>query len=101
MSLTMTAIAKSALSFASGARLPADYALVTHRAPGSRWALRSTIPACVARVIYRAGRDHAPDRLDCQLIGNLATKPGLVLRNVGLTEQLMARLAELLHHVNG
>src|SRR5260370_16855530 len=48
----------------------ADHALVTHRALGSRWALRSTIPACVARVTYRAGRDHAPDRLDCQLIGN-------------------------------
>jgi hypothetical protein len=49
----------------------------------------------VARVAYQAGRDHAPDRLDCQLIGNLATQAGLVLRNVGLTEQLMARLAEL------
>jgi signal transduction histidine kinase len=30
-----------------------------------------------------------------KLIGNLATQAGLVLRNVGLTEQLMARLAEL------
>jgi signal transduction histidine kinase len=29
------------------------------------------------------------------LIGNLATQAGLVLRNVGLTEQLMARVAEL------
>jgi hypothetical protein len=28
----------------------------------------------VARVAYQAGRDHAPDRLDCQLIGNLATQ---------------------------
>jgi signal transduction histidine kinase len=30
-----------------------------------------------------------------RLVGNLATQAGLVLRNVGLTEQLMARLAEL------
>ena len=30
-----------------------------------------------------------------RLIGNLATQAGLVLRNVGLTEQLKARLAEL------
>src|SRR6266516_4534465 len=29
------------------------------------------------------------------LIGNLATQAGLVLRNVGLTEQLMARVADL------
>ena len=30
-----------------------------------------------------------------QLVANLATQAGLVLRNAGLTEQLMARLAEL------
>jgi signal transduction histidine kinase len=30
-----------------------------------------------------------------KLVGNLATQAGLVLRNAGLTEQLMARLAEL------
>jgi signal transduction histidine kinase len=30
-----------------------------------------------------------------RLIGNLATQAGLVLRNAGLTEQLMARLADL------
>jgi signal transduction histidine kinase len=30
-----------------------------------------------------------------RLIGNLATQAGLVLRNAGLTEQLLARLAEL------
>jgi signal transduction histidine kinase len=30
-----------------------------------------------------------------RLIGNLATQAGLVLRNTGLTEQLLARLAEL------
>jgi signal transduction histidine kinase len=30
-----------------------------------------------------------------RLVGNLATQAGLVLRNVGLSEQLMARLAEL------
>jgi len=30
-----------------------------------------------------------------KLIGNLATQAGLVLRNAGLTEQLMARLADL------
>jgi signal transduction histidine kinase len=30
-----------------------------------------------------------------RLIGNLATQAGLVLRNVGLTEQLVARVAEL------
>jgi signal transduction histidine kinase len=30
-----------------------------------------------------------------KLVGNLAAQAGLVLRNVGLTEQLMARLAEL------
>jgi signal transduction histidine kinase len=30
-----------------------------------------------------------------KLVGNLATQAGLVLRNVGLTEQLMARVAEL------
>ena len=30
-----------------------------------------------------------------KLVANLATQAGLVLRNVGLTEQLMARLAEL------
>ena len=29
-----------------------------------------------------------------RLVGNLATQAGLVLRNVGLSEQLMARLAE-------
>ena len=30
-----------------------------------------------------------------RLIGNLATQAGLVLRNAGLTEQLMVRLADL------
>jgi signal transduction histidine kinase len=44
-------------------------------------------------IIKKRGDAFAPT--EDRLIGNLATQAGLVLRNVGLTELLMARLAEL------
>ena len=62
---------------------------------GCAMAMGSGLPPAGRPAPVTKKRGDAFTPTEDRLIGNLATQAGLVLRNVGLTEQLKARLAEL------